>query len=276
MRGADIFMVNNEFPYTSRGTPLEGKTFTFRAEPQRAQYLTQMGVDIVSIANNHASDYGEISLLDSLETLEKMEMPYVGAGRNLAEASRPVSFIINDRKIAIVSATQIERNDNPDTKGAKENSPGTFRCWNPEKLLSVVEEAKKENDFVIVYIHWGTENQAETDWAQDEQAVQIAQAGADVIIGAHPHCLQPVGFVGEVPVVYSLGNFWFNSKTLDTAMAQVIISKEDTIRVKLIPAKQNDCRTSLLSGGEKQRVLQYINSISSTGYLDEEGYLIKG
>ena len=139
-----------------------------------------------------------------------------------------------------------------------------------------MEEAKKENDFVIVYIHWGTENQAETDWAQDEQAVQIAQAGADVIIGAHPHCLQPVGFVGEVPVVYSLGNFWFNSKTLDTAMAQVIISKEDTIRVKLIPAKQNDCRTSLLSGEEKQRVLQYINSISSTGYLDEEGYLIKG
>ena len=274
MRGADIFLVNNEFPYTDRGAPLAEKQFTFRAEPERAAYLTEMGVDIVSLANNHAYDYGEISLLDSLDTLDAMEMPHIGAGRNLEEASKPVTFLINDKKIAVIAATQIERNDNPDTKGATENSPGTFRCWNVDNLLKAVEKAGEENDYVIVYIHWGTENQAETDWAQDDQAVKIAEAGADVIIGAHSHCLQPVGYVKGVPVVYSLGNFWFNSRSLDTALAQVIISEEGELSVKLLPAKQSDCRTQLLEGAERTRVLEYINSISASGYLDENGYLL--
>lgn len=273
MRGADIFMVNNEFPYTDRGTPTEGKQFTFRAEPESAIYLKDMGADIVSLANNHAYDYGEVSLLDSLDTLEAMEMPYVGAGRNLEEAAAPVSFIVNDKKITIVSATQIERNDNPDTRGAGEDTPGTFRCWNPERLLQETAAAKADSDFVIVYIHWGTESQAEIDWAQREQAVKIAEAGADVIIGDHPHCLQPVGYVSGIPVVYSLGNFWFNSKAQDTCLVQVIIPEEGELSVRVLPARQSDCRTTLLSGGEKERVLSYINSISDSGVLDEDGYL---
>lgn len=273
MRGADVFAVNHEFPYTKRGEPLADKQFTFRAEPERAAYLLDMGVDVVSLANNHAYDYGEISLLDTLDTLDALRMPYIGAGRNLKEASRPISFIINDQRIAILAATQIERNDRPDTKGATENDAGTFRCWNVEKLLEAVRAAKEENDYVIVFIHWGTENQAETDWAQDDQAVKLAEAGADAVIGAHPHCLQPVAYVEGIPVVYSLGNFWFNSKTLDTALAQVIILPDGELTVRLIPAKQEDCRTRFLEGTEKNRVIEYINSISTQGYLNEDGYL---
>ncbi len=273
MRGADIFMINNEFPYSKRGAPLEGKQFTFRADPESAAYLTEMGVDIVSLANNHAFDYGEESLLDSLETLESMEMPYVGAGRNLEEAAAPVSFIINDKKITILSATQIERNDNPDTRGAGEDTSGTFRCWNPQRLVQEVTQARADSDIVIVYIHWGTESQAETDWAQRDQAVMIAEAGADIIIGDHSHCLQPVGYVEGIPVIYSLGNFWFNSKTQDTCLVQVIIPSEGDLSVRVLPAKQSDCRTQLLQGAEKERVLSYINSISDSGVLNEDGIL---
>lgn len=273
MREADIFMVNNEFPYTSRGTPTADKTFTFRAKPESAAYLTEMGVDIVSLANNHSYDYGETSLLDSLDTLEAMDMPYVGAGRNLEEAVEPVNFIINDTKICILSATQIERNDYPDTPWAGENTPGTFRCWNVDRLLQEIAAAREESDIVIVFIHWGTENEEQIDWAQRDQAIAIAEAGADIIIGAHPHCLQPVGYVGEVPVIYSLGNFWFNSKSLDTCLVQVKISKEGKLSVQVLPAKQSDCYTKLLDGEEKQRVIGYLNSISDSGVLDEEGYL---
>ncbi len=273
MRGADIFVVNNEFPYSGRGTPLPGKQFTFRAKPESAAYLTDMGVDLVSFANNHAYDYGEVSLLDSLDTMEAMGMPYVGAGRNLEEASAPVSFIANDQKITILSATQIERNDNPDTKGAGEDTPGVFRCWNPDRLLEAVEKARTDCDVLIVFIHWGTESQAETDWAQREQAASIAQAGADIIIGAHSHCLQPVGYVNQVPVIYSLGNFWFNSKSLDTCLLQVRISAEGEVTARVLPARQSDCRTKLLDGSEKARVINYLNSISDSGTLDEDGYL---
>ena len=91
MRDADIFMVNNEFPYTNRGMPTAGKKFTFRADPKYASWLFDMGADLVSLANNHAYDYGEVSLTDTLDTLESIGMPYVGAGRNLEEAVRPVS-----------------------------------------------------------------------------------------------------------------------------------------------------------------------------------------
>jgi len=107
MRGADVFMLNNEFPFSKRGTPTEGKTFTFRANPDNIEMYAQLGVDIVSLANNHAYDFGKEALLDTFTTLETAGIPYVGAGRDLNEAKKPVYFIANGMKIGIVSATQI-------------------------------------------------------------------------------------------------------------------------------------------------------------------------
>ena len=138
MQNADIMMLNNEFPYSGRGTPTEGKQFTFRAKPSYVSYLDDLGVDLVSLANNHAYDYGEAAFLDTLTTLEEAGITYVGAGRNLEEARRPVYYIIDNMKIAFVSATQIERLDNPDTKGATDSSAGVFRCWNGDNLIETV------------------------------------------------------------------------------------------------------------------------------------------
>lgn len=271
MRDMDIMMLNNEFPYTDRGTATEGKTFTFRADTSTVSYLSDMGVDVVSLANNHSYDFGEVGLLDSLDTLREAGMPYVGAGRNLEEASRPVYFIAGDIKIAIVSATQIERLENPDTKGATESSPGVFRCLNPQRLCEMVSQAKQNSDFVVVFIHWGTENVTQPDWAQLDQAPKLAEAGADLIIGAHPHCLQGIQYYGEVPVVYSLGNFWFNSKTLDTGIIQADISREGIQNLRFIPAIQSDCRTDLACDGEKERILSYLQSISYGVTIDSKG-----
>ncbi len=273
MQDVDILMANNEFPYTERGTPTEGKTYTFRAEPESVSYLRDMGVDVVSLANNHCYDFGEVGLLDTLTTLEEVDMPYVGAGRNLEEAAGPVYFIAGDIKIAIVSATQIERLDNPDTRGATENSPGVFRCWNPEKLYEVVKEAKDNSDFVVVYIHWGTENETEPDWAQLEQAPKLAEAGADLVIGGHTHCLQGIQYFGDVPVIYSLGNFWFNSKTVDTCLFKVNITKDGIESVQFVPAIQSGSRTDLAYGTEKERIISYMEGISYGVSIDDEGYV---
>lgn len=275
MISADIMMINNEFPYSGRGTPTEGKQFTFRAKPEYASILQEMGVDIVSLANNHAYDYGEEAFLDTLDTLSGIEMPYVGAGCNLEEAACPVYFIAGDMKIAIVSATQIERLDNPDTKGATDATPGVFRCLDPAKLLEVVKEAKENSDFVIVYIHWGTENTAEIDWLQRDQAPKIADAGADLIIGDHPHCLQPIDYVNGIPVVYSLGNFWFNSKEVDTCLVKAVIDESGLRSLQFVPALQKGCTTTMLHDGEKERVLNYMRSISPGVNIDEEGFVIE-
>lgn len=273
MQSADIMMLNNEFAYSDRGTPTPEKQFTFRARPESVSYLTELGVDIVSLANNHAYDYGEQALLDSMEILREEGIPYVGAGVNIEEASAPVYFIINDMKIAFISATQIERLDNPDTKGATETSPGVFRCFNGEKLLQTVAAAKEESDFVIVYVHWGTENQEETDWAQNKQAPELVEAGADLIIGDHPHILQKIDIINGVPVIYSLGNFWFNSRPLDTGMVKVTISQEGLQSFQFIPCLQNNCKTNLLEGEEKTRVLGEMRRMSPTVQIDEDGYV---
>lgn len=273
MRNADIFMINNEFTFTSRGTPTVNKKFTFRANPGNVSMYEEMGVDIVSVANNHIYDYGEISLLDTLDTLEQAEIPYVGAGRNLQEAMTPVYYIANEMKIAFVSATQIERNSVPDTKEATQDSAGVLRCMNPDNLLLVIEEAKKNSDYVILYIHWGTESQEAIDWLQEQQAPIYAQAGVDLIIGDHPHCLQKMDSVEGVPVIYSLGNFWFNSRTQNSCVVKVTLRASEMESFQFIPCRQSDCRTALLTGQEKTEVLDYMRTISPNVTIDEEGYV---
>ena len=274
MRNADVFMLNNEFTFTGRGTPTEGKKFTFRAKPENVQMLLDLGVDVVSVANNHIYDYGEISLLDTLDTLESVNISYAGAGRNLEHAMKPVYIIANGMKIAIVSATQIERNSNPDTKAATETKPGVLRCMEPELLVQVIQEAKANSDYTILYIHWGTESQTDIDWLQEKQAPIYAQAGADLIIGDHPHCLQKMDVVEGVPVIYSLGNYWFNSKTQNTCLIEMAIKDKAMEYFRFVPCKQSDCRTLYLEGQDKQDVLNFMRNISKNVTIDEEGYVI--
>lgn len=274
MKAADIFMVNNEFAYSDRGTPLADKAFTFCSKPSNVSLLHDMGVDLVSLANNHVYDYGPDALLDTLDTLKAADIPYVGAGRDLDEASAVYYFEKNGRKIAFVSATQVERNEHPDTKGATDTTAGTFRCFTKDefaKLTEVIQKADEQADLTVVYVHWGTENTDELHWAQIEQAPKMVEAGADLIIGDHPHCLQNVEYLNGVPVIYSLGNFWFNSKTLDTCLFKVIYRTDGKLDCQLIPAKQHDCRTDMETGSEKQRILDYMQCISPNVTFDQDG-----
>ena len=232
-----------------------------------------MGVDIVSLANNHAYDYGEQALLDTFSTLEEAGIPYVGAGRNIEEAKKPVYLIANGMKIAVVSATQIERNAVPDTKEATMTNAGVLRCMDPTALLEVIAQAKANSDFVILYIHWGTESQETTDWLQDKQAPIYAEAGVDLIIGDHPHCLQKIDCISGVPVVFSLGNYWFNSKTQNTCLVEVQLTKEGLKSLQFIPCLQENCRTSQLEGAKKEEVLNYMRKLSPNVQIDSEGYV---
>ena len=274
MEEADIFLVNNEFPYSDRGAPQEGKAFTFRAKPEYVEQLKEMHVDMVSLANNHAFDYGEDAFMDTLTILEEAGIPYLGAGRNIQEASEPYYLEKNGLKIAFLAATQIERMDNPNTRGATETMPGVFRCWDAEKLYEQIKLAKENSDFVVVFVHWGTENQTEVDWAQKDQVGKYVEAGADLVVGAHPHCLQPLEMIERTPVIYSVGNFLFSSFTLDTALVKVIVDENGIKEFQFIPCKQEGSKAYLLKDQEKKRVIDFMNSISNQVELDEEGYIV--
>lgn len=273
MRNVDIMTINNEFAFTDGGVRQEEKMYTFRADTKAASYLHDMGADVAVLANNHTYDFGESGFLDTLDTLDRVGVKRVGAGRNLEEAAAPIYFIANDIKIGVVAATQIERYGNPETKGATENSPGVFRCLDAEKLYESVRLAKENSDFVVVYIHWGTEKVTELDWLQLDQAPKLAEAGADLVIGAHPHCLQGIAYYGDTPVLYSLGNFWFNSRTLDTGMVQVEIDRNGIRNLQFIPAIQTDCRVKLALGSDKERILSDLRALSPGVSIDEEGFI---
>lgn len=273
MREADICVINNEFTYTETNKPISNKTFTFRAKPENVEILKEMGVDTVSLANNHVYDFGEQGLLDTLDTLDEAGISYTGAGRDIEEASKILYYCNNSMKISLVCATQIERYPNPNTKGATTDSPGTFRCYDSEALLERIREADANSDVTIVFLHWGTESTNDLDWRQTTQAKECADAGADIIVGAHPHVIQGIAYEGDVPVFYSLGNYWFSSKNLDSALLTLEVNKEGVVRAQFLPCLTRNCRTLEATGTERERVLNLMRRLSPGVVIDEDGFV---
>lgn len=274
LKAADIFMANNEFPYSDRGTPTAGKQYAFRAKPSNVNLLHEMGVDIVSLANNHAYDHGPDALADTVDILKEAKVPFVGAGKNLDEAVKPAYIRINGRTISFTGATQIERTANPDTKEATADSPGVLRTLDPTRYLKVIEEAAANSDFCIAYVHWGSENTDLVEQSQRDLAKKYAAAGADLIIGDHSHCLQGLDYVDGVPVIFSLGNFWFNSKTVDTGYLRVVLDNECRIKtIQFIPCVQEGCKTRLAEDEKKTSILNYMQGISNHAAIDADGFI---
>lgn len=272
MTQADIFCLNNEFTYSFRGEPLAGKAYTFRADPERVAVLGQMGVDLVTLANNHVYDYGRDALLDTFATLEEAGIPYFGAGANLQEAMEPIYMEVDGKIIAFVGASRAEKNKM--TPQATEENPGILRCYDTELFLQTIEEADENADFVLAYVHWGTEYSHELEEVQLQTGKEYLDAGADVIIGAHSHCLQGMEFYEGKPIIYSLGNFWFNKKTLDTMLLQLHFwgnDEEADLEVQVIPAIQSENRTRIVEGEEKERIISFLEEISINVEIDENG-----
>lgn len=275
MNGMDIMMVNNEFTYSTRGTALKGKAYTFRADPSRVKLLEVFGTDIVNLANNHVYDYGPDALLDTITTLDEAGIPHVGAGANIEEAGKPYYFVCNGRKIAIVAATQIERTLNY-TKEATEDAPGVLKTLEPEKFVEIIRKAKKNSDYVIAFVHWGTEGDSNYGRDQKNLARAFVNAGADAIIGGHTHCLQGFEIMDGVPIIYSLGNFWFSSSTQDTGLAKVTIDANGKLTLSFIPCIQEKIKTSLVTEeSQKQRILNFMQEHSASGVVVTEDGIIE-
>lgn len=273
MRESDIMIMNNEFIYMEEGRSeaLSGKAYTFRAEPEDVELLEVFGVDGVTLANNHVYDFGETGLLDTMKYLNEAGIPYVGAGENIDEASKILYYVANGRKVAIVSASQIEKTFQY-TKEATETAAGVLKTLNPDKFLRVIEIAAENSDYVIAVPHWGTEGTLYPDASQRMLAESFVRAGADVIIGGHPHRLQGAAYVEGVPVAYSLGNFWFSDATLYTTVAQVIIADSGELQLRFLPCEQRNMVTRMLTGQEeKDGFYHYLASISTDVGIDAQG-----
>lgn len=273
MREADIMCLNNEFTYSTGGAPLPGKAYTFRADPKRVEVLEQLGVDAVTLANNHVYDYGAEALLDTFAVLEEAEVPYFGAGRTLEEAMEPLYLEVEGKTIALVAASRAEKYKM--TPQATDTEPGILRCYDTALFLQAIREGSENADFCIAFVHWGTEYSFDLEQVQLDTGREYLDAGADAVIGAHSHCLQGMEYYDGKPIVYSLGNYWFNSKTLDTMLLQLHFSGDDTrtqLEVQVVPAVQAGCRTAYAAQPEeRRRIYDFLESISVNVEISDEG-----
>jgi len=268
---ADFALVNQEFPFSTRGKPMENKQYTFRVDPAKVKLLTEMGVDMVSLANNHALDYGVDALLDTYATLQDAGITYVGAGKDLGEAATTRYVDLNGKKAAILSASRVI----PDGGwAATDTRPGMFTTYDPTALLAKIKEARQEADLVIVYLHWGLERKEYPEKYQKNMGHQFIDAGADVVIGSHPHVLQGFEYYKDRLIVYSLGNFIFSQNIASTALLTIDMDDENQLEYHVTPCKTVEGKTQeLVDEHQIQSVYQYLEKISEHTVIDRNGYI---
>jgi poly-gamma-glutamate capsule biosynthesis protein CapA/YwtB (metallophosphatase superfamily) len=214
---ADIAFGNLECAISKRGTPVE-KLYNFRGTPAALRGLARhSGLDVLNLANNHAGDYGPVALMDTVRAVERLGMKAVGAGRNLRRALQPQIVERLGLRVAFVGFSEIA----PVEFAASADHPGT--AWaTPEAVTEAVHRARRRANMVVANFHRGIETAATESAAQQALAAAAANAGAQLVIGAHPHVLQPLRRQGSAVVAYSLGNFVFGAVSPETTATGIL------------------------------------------------------
>ena len=205
LKKSDFVIANLESPLLVNGEQAQGKC-TLRGSPDWAEVIKKAGVNLVSLANNHMADYGIEGLLSTIKALEKADLYYVGAGKDKKEACAPIFFDVAGYRIAFLARTSVIV-ASPSYAG--EIQPGVA-FLDVEETNKNINACKQQADIVILLIHWGLEAYYYPSHHQRLLARKLTEAGADLIIGHHPHVLQGVECIGSSLVAYSLGNFVFD------------------------------------------------------------------
>ena len=200
--GADIRIGNLECVVATTG--LAGhKNFTFRAHPRTLPVLKRH-FDAVALANNHSGDFGRPAFAQMLGLLKEAQIGYFGGGHHLAEAHTPLIIERRGLRIALLGYNEFM----PRSFEADFNAPGV--AWSEDE--QVVADIKKARtvfgaDLVVPVMHWGWENEPLANARQRQLARTMIDAGADVVIGGHPHVTQDIEHYRGKPIIYSVGNF---------------------------------------------------------------------
>lgn len=215
LRRADLTVANLESTLSLEGSPTQGGD-SFGGTPALLAPLRRAGIDVLSLANNHAGDYGERALLQTVDRLARSPIEPVGAGRDRAAASRPAYVERGGVRFAFVAFNAIG-----ETPRATRTQPGALSVRMPPRtgplvpadlhhVASVVRRAAGRADVVVVLPHWGDQYVHEPQEIQRVVGRRLVRAGADLVVGGHPHWVQGVDAVAGVPVLHSLGNLVFD------------------------------------------------------------------
>ncbi|ASB87116.1 CapA family protein [Bacillus sonorensis] len=273
---SDFITGNFENPATKEKDyqPAE-KNIHLQTNLESVETLKNMNFSVMNFANNHAMDYGQDGLNDTLNKFTEENLDIVGAGKNLDEAKQHVSYQnVNGVKIATLGFTDTY------TKNftAKKNRGGVLPL-SPKVFIPMIAEASKKADLVVVHVHWGQEYDNEPNDRQRDLAKAIADAGADVILGAHPHVLEPIEVYNGTAIFYSLGNFVFDqgwSRTRDSALVQYHLMNDGKGRFEVTPLNIREATPSPLGKSDfikREAIFRQLTKGTGLDWKEENGKL---
>jgi poly-gamma-glutamate capsule biosynthesis protein CapA/YwtB (metallophosphatase superfamily) len=231
---SDLFIINLESPFTIGGNHLvKTGSFSFNADPQMLAGLLTAGVDVATLANNHTINQGQKGIADTQKLLTGNNIAFTGAGLNDAEARTPVIKEINGMKFGFLAYAY------PDDYSIAGTATAGLAGLDVSKMQADVKKLKPQVDLVIVTMHAGIEYTNKPNQQQKTFAHAAIEAGADLVVGHHPHWVQTTEIYNGKPILYSLGNLVFDqmwsTETQEGALAEVMIENKTIKTIKVIP-----------------------------------------
>jgi gamma-polyglutamate biosynthesis protein CapA len=255
--------------------PEADKLIHLQSGSETAQMLADAGFTTMSLANNHTMDHGIPGLRDTIAALEDAGIRHAGAGEDLDAAMEIDLQEHGDLTVATLSFTDVF------VQGfiARAFQGGALEA-DPDLFVPMIRQARAEADLVIVHFHWGEEYDLRVRADQREMAEWASWAGADIIVGHHPHVLMPVERIGDTLVFYSLGNFVFDqgwSRTRESVVARYLLQDDGTARIELVPVFIREATPRELPGPSgtyrRERIFQQVSG-DGFEWRREDGRLV--
>lgn len=261
LRNADLSVTNLECPLTDAETPVWKSGAVLKGAAEHIKGLTAVPFDIVTMANNHVFDYGLAAFTETTNLLDASNIVRVGAGMDATEACHPLVKDVNGIRLAIVNFSEGE------DLTAAGDGPGVFG-WEVEHVAAMVAELKTRVHAVVVICHCGVEYIPFPPPYVADAFQRIADAGADLIIGHHPHVPQGIQVYNNVPICYSLGNFVFYQETdlLFRKVGYLVkagLSKQGLTHIAIVPYEIQADRLALLAGEALDGFMRSLEEISA-------------
>lgn len=275
LKGSDFNIANLECSITDDIENAADKTFTFALPTKYLEPIKEIGINLFTLANNHVLDYGVSAMQNTMKVLKDNDILYIGAGNNIQDAKRAHIKEIDGKRYAFLGASAVLP---ADSWKATDSGAGVFNGYDIRELCEEIKEVKPYVDKVIVYMHWGRELETVSNTWQKQYARRIVDAGADLVVGSHPHMVQEIEYYKNVPIVYSLGNFIYGGTMRDTILLSATfdysIDKNGQLQLIIYPGISSYERVK--RDWKKDEIAAKIKEIqdkSGTCYIGDNGYV---
>lgn len=271
----DLTAGNLEFPITNRGVPAVGTPYVFKGAPDVLPAMRNAGFDVMSLANNHALDQGAEGMFDTMKHLDEAGISHMGAGKNDTEAFTPVIKEVRGIKVAYIGLSRVLPFN---SWKADKNVAGIAESYDTKRAVSAIAKAKEQADIVVVMVHWGKERVDQPEQYQKDFGRQYIDAGADLVIGSHPHVLQGFEMYKGKWIAYSLGNFIFSSYPKETAaetgVLDALCSKNGDCGLTFHPMVTVQAQPTPPKADTAKAILDRLSALSFGVKLNEDGTIV--